>query len=65
VAVIGKQRPDVHRPPTSGREPGQAADEVGAIQVIPEDYRPLDPAHQDVLEDAEGIKAGTAGMAWH
>ena len=55
LAVFGRV------PYPHSREGSEAADEVGAVPVIPEDRAPLDPPHHDVVEDTGGIEAGAAG----
>jgi len=56
--VIGEQGPPVHAEPGGRDELGQAAHEVGAIRVIPEEGAPLDAAHHHVAEDSGSIQAG-------
>ena len=62
MGLIGEQGPRVHAEPGGRNEIGQAAQEVGAIRVIPEDGAALDAAHHHMVEDARGIQAG---LAWH
>ena len=40
----------------------EAADEVGAVAVIPEDRAAFDPAHHDVVQDHRRVQAWPRGM---
>jgi hypothetical protein len=58
--VIGEQGPPVHPEPGGRDELGQAAHEVGAIRVIPEEGAPLEAAHHHMVKNARGVQAGLA-----
>ncbi len=43
------------------RQGSHPRDKVSVIPVLPEEGRPLDPPHHDVVEDAGAIEARVAG----
>jgi len=61
VGVIRQERPGVHgeRPPLHPAR--EAREELGAIGVIPEDGRPLDALHHDMVQGAGRIQPWPAG----
>jgi hypothetical protein len=59
--MVRQQRPGVDGQGLRLDQLGQAGEEVPAVPVVPEDRAALQTPHHDVLEDAGGIEAGTAG----
>jgi hypothetical protein len=61
VGVVGKERPGIDGEGSGVHEGGEAGEEVGAVPVILEEGRAVDPPHHEVVERVRGIEARLAG----
>ena len=60
MGVVREQGPRVHGERPVLRQRGEAADEVGAVRIVPEEGGPLDSPHHHVVEGLRRIEARLA-----
>ena len=58
--MIWEERPGEDGERSGVHERRQAGDEVGAIDVIPEQGCPLDPPHHHMVQGVRGVQTGLA-----
>jgi len=62
MGVVGQEGPGGDGEGAGLGEGGHAGDEVGAIDVIPEQGCPFDPPHHQMVQGVRGVQAS---LAWH